>query len=143
MPPPPPPLHSRTLAVIPGGDRFEDFFDKIGVSLETFRHEFTGGWLFNYVRALSLVGVRTVLIFTSARVQRPVQFTHVDSGASVWVLPSPRIYQKIRNARQRFWPESRELLAVASYAGTPLRRLRRVLRDERCDALLLQEYEHP
>ena len=31
----------------PGGDRFEDFFDKIGVSLETFRDEFTGGWLFN------------------------------------------------------------------------------------------------
>jgi glycosyltransferase involved in cell wall biosynthesis len=129
--------------LIPGGDRFEDFFDKIGVSLETFQHEFTGGWLFNYVRALSLVNVRTVLIFTSARVQRIVHFTHTDSGAPVWVLPSPRIQQKIRNARHRLRPESRELLAVASYVGTPLRALRRVIRDERCDALLCQEYEHP
>ena len=77
-----------TVGLLPGGDRFEDFFDKIGVSLETFRDEFTGGWLFNYVEALRLAGVRTVLLYTSARVEAAVHFTHVDSGAPVWVLPS-------------------------------------------------------
>ena len=33
----------KTIALIPAGDRFEDFFDKIGVSLDTFRDELTGG----------------------------------------------------------------------------------------------------
>ena len=134
-----PPL---TIALLSGADRFEDFFDKIGVSLETFRDEFTGGWLFNYVQALRLAGVRTVLLFTSARVQDTIHFTHVESGASVWVLPSPRFHQKVRNVQRRFFPESRTLVATASYLATPLRALARVLRHERCNAILCQEYEY-
>ncbi len=134
-----PPL---TIALLSGGDRFEDFFDKIGVSLETFREEFTGGWLFNYIEALRLVGVRTVLLFTSARVNEPQHFTHVESKAAVWVLPSPRLHRKIRNGQRRFFPDSKSLVAAASYAATPLRALTTVLRKEQCDAILCQEYEH-
>ena len=79
------PLRPLTVGLLSAPDRFEDFFDKIGVSLDTFRDEFTGGWLFNYIKALQLVGVRTVLLFVSARVAGATHFTHVESGASVWV----------------------------------------------------------
>jgi glycosyltransferase involved in cell wall biosynthesis len=133
----------KTIALIPAGDRFEDFFDKIGVSLDTFRDELTGGWLFNYIKALRLAGVRTVLIYASARVNRVVQFTHRDTGAPVWVLPSPRLHLKSRNAQRRFFADSPVLTAVPSYFAIPLTALARVLRHERCDAILCQEYEHP
>ena len=133
----------KTVALLPGGDRFEDFFDKIGVSLDTFRDELTGGWLFNYIKSLRLAGVRTVLIYTSARVGRVMQFTHRDTGAPVWVLPSPQLHVKGRNAQRRFFPDSPVLAAVPSYFGIPLTALARVLRKEQCDAVLCQEYEHP
>ena len=96
----------RTIVLLPGSDRFEDFFDKIGVSLDTFRDEFTGGWLFNYVRALRLSGVRTLLLFMSARVDVPVRLTHADTGATMWILPSPRLHEKLRNGQRRFFPKS-------------------------------------
>ena len=131
----------RTIAVISPGDRFEDFFDKIGVSLDTFRDEFTGGWLFNYIEALRLVGVRTMLLFMSARVEGTIHFTHVESGVSVWVLPSPRLHKRVRNAQRRFFPDSQALVAAASYLATPLWGVTRVIREERCDAILCQEYE--
>jgi glycosyltransferase involved in cell wall biosynthesis len=134
-------LKTQTIALLSGGDRFEDFFDKIGVSLDRFRDEFTGGWLFNYIEALRLVGVRTVLIYVSARVDAATRFTHVESGASVWVLPSPRLHKRVRNGQRRFFPESRTLVAAASYLATPLRALATILRNERCDAVLCQEYE--
>jgi glycosyltransferase involved in cell wall biosynthesis len=137
---PPAPL---TVVLVPGGDRFEDFFDKIGVSIETFRDEFTGGWLFNYIEALRLAGVRTVLAFTSARVDAPLHFMHVPSGAPVWVLPSPRVHRKLRNAQRRFFPDSTALVAATSYLATPMRAFAQVLRRERCDAILCQEYESP
>jgi glycosyltransferase involved in cell wall biosynthesis len=136
-------LHAPlTIGLLPGSDRFEDFFDKIGVSLETFRDEFTGGWLFNYVRALRLVGVRTVLLFASARVEGAVHFTHADTGVAVWVLPSPRLHKKVQRVQRRFFPESDALAAAASYLATPSWTLARVLRHERCDAIVCQEYEH-
>jgi len=133
----------RTIVLLPGSDRFEDFFDKIGVSLDTFRDEFTGGWLFNYVRALRLSGVRTLLVYMSAKVDSPVRLTHADTGATVWILPSPRLHRRLRNAQRRFFPESEALVGVASYAATPLRAVARILRQERCDAIMCQEYEHP
>jgi len=134
---------TRTIVLIPGSDRFEDFFDKIGVSLETFRDEFTGGWLFNYVRALRLSGVRTLLLFMSARVDVPVRLTHADTGATMWILPSPRLHEKLRNGQRRFFPKSEALVGMTSYVATPLRALARILRQERCDAIMCQEYEHP
>lgn len=132
-----------TIALIPGVDRFEDFHDKIGVSLDTFQRQLAGGWLFNYIKALAVADVRTVLIYTSARVRKEVVVTHADTGAPVWVLPAPRLHQKLRSAQYRFLPQSAALAVTASYLATPLRACARVLRHERCDAILCQEYEHP
>jgi glycosyltransferase involved in cell wall biosynthesis len=139
--PTPPHQLPLTLALLPSGDRFEDFHDKIGVSLDAFRAQLAGGWLFNNIKALQSAGVRTILIYMSARVHETVRFTHGDTGAPVWVLPSPRLHQTMRHAQRRFFPKSGAMAAAASYLATAPRGVARVLRNERCDAILCQEYE--
>ena len=131
----------RRLALVMWGDRFEDFFDTIGVSLESFRTELTGGWLFGYVDALALHGVRTTLIHVSARVDEPTRVTHEPTGAAVTILPAPRRHRWLRALHHRF--RSRKALSsLASYGSVPLVALLRELRRCRADAILTQEYEH-
>ena len=151
-----------TIALLPWGNVIEDFLDTIGVSLEAFCNEFTGSWMFAYVNALQRVGVRTVLICISARVARPSRFTHAPTGATICVLPVPRIYCVIRRKMLRPYGRtvkqafgeihgtrlllfpllgmSREMVL---YLTTPLRLLAHELRREGCNAILCQEYEYP
>src|SRR3990172_3465564 len=79
-----------TVALLPWGDLIEDFLDSIGVSLETFCKEMTGGWMFGYIDALRLVGVRTVVFCISARVKTPMRFTNIPTGATICVLTAPK-----------------------------------------------------
>jgi starch synthase len=133
-----------TIALLPWGDRFEDFFDTIGVSFEMFRDELTGGWLFNYIDALRLTGVRTVLFFVSARVTAPLRFTHQATGATVCVLPAPGIHRAVRYIHREVAAERLTFLgSLATYLVTPLRLLAHELRREGCAAILCQEYEYP
>jgi len=60
---------SPMLAVLPWGDLIEDFLDEIGISLEDFSSKMTGGWLFGYVDALRLHGIRTCIFCFSDRVE--------------------------------------------------------------------------
>jgi starch synthase len=132
-----------TIALLPWGDRFEDFFDTIGVSFETFSDEITGGWLFNYIDALRLVGVRTVLFYVSARVTAPLRLTHKATGATVCVLPAPILHRVVRAIHGRFvFRRLKFLGSLASYLATPLGLLARELRREGCAAILCQEYEY-
>jgi hypothetical protein len=108
----------RTVAFIAAGDRFEDFHDKIGVSLESFLSELTGGWFFNYVAALRVAGVHAVLCFASARVGAPVRYMHAPTGATVWVLPSPRTHTLARRVRERF--RTRPRPAPGALRGDPV-----------------------
>jgi glycosyltransferase involved in cell wall biosynthesis len=85
-----------TIALLPCCDLFEDFFDTIGMSLETFCKELTGGWMFNYIESLELVGIRTIIIFFSARVTQPIRLTHLPTGALVCVLPPSKPYLLFR-----------------------------------------------
>lgn len=85
-----------TIALLPCCDLFEDFFDTVGISFETFCSELTGGWMFNYIDALQLAGVRTVLFFISSRVSETTRFTHAATGATVCILPAPRLYRAYR-----------------------------------------------
>ncbi len=120
------------VALVDFSQLVEDYLDNIGVSLDGFLGEMTGGWMFGYIAALRMAGVRTVLVLVSARVSAPEQRRHAATGADVWVLPAPRAY---RFARRRV----REL---APYLSTPLAHLARILRRERCRAVLCQDYEH-
>jgi glycosyltransferase involved in cell wall biosynthesis len=130
-----------TIALLPAGDRFEDFFDKVGVTLETFRTDQTGGWLFNYVEALARAGHEPVLVFMSARVSAPVRFIHEPTGCGVSVLPSPWLHRKLRAFRWRLMPDSRLVRSLEAYVATPPRALAQELRALGCDVILCQEYE--
>jgi starch synthase len=157
-----------TIALLPYGDLIEDFLDSIGVSFESFCNEMTGSWMFGYVDALRLVGVRTVLFFFSARVTAPSRFKHAPTGATMCVLPASKIYRGYRAVRRQALnisgvsenekfsnvysansPRHSWLVAlkdivknIGSYLSTPLGLLARELRREGCDAILCQEYEY-
>lgn len=40
-----------TVAIIPWGDVWEDFYGTLAISFETFRQEFTGSWQFKFIKA--------------------------------------------------------------------------------------------
>ncbi len=148
-----------TLALLHWGDSIEDFLDTIGVSFEAFCNEMTGGWMFGYIDALKLVGVRTVLFCISARVTEPRRYTHAPTGATICVLPAPKIYhiarhqipnpygwtltealgEDVRGVRRKLLLMLKDL---SPYLATPLVGLARELRRKGCQAILCQEYEY-
>lgn len=131
------------LALLPWADRFEDFYDKIGVCFQDFGEKLNGGWLFNYIRALQLAGVRPVVYFVSARVVKPLRFTHRHTGAAIRVVRTPWLHRKLQGACDRLRIESSVLASTRSYVATPWRALLDEMRQDRCDAILCHEYEYP
>lgn len=148
-----------TVALVDWSQLLEDYLDNLGLTFESFREEMTGGWMFGYVEALRRAGVRAVLFCVSARVAETERHTHRPTGATICVLPVPRPYRALRRrvlnpyaatldeaaglikgrARRAWWSAARELMP---YLSTPAVALARELRRERCDALLVQDYEH-
>ncbi|HEY9652022.1 MAG TPA: glycosyltransferase family 4 protein, partial [Coleofasciculaceae cyanobacterium] len=152
-----------TIALLPWGQLWEDFYDSIGISFESFCNELTGGWQFGYIEALRLAGVRTVIFYVSTNVTEPSRFTHKPTGATICLLPAPKryltIHPKITKKTPSLAPnleeeesESRRskshqiglklLRQVAPYLATPLRILAQEIRREGCQAILCQEYEY-
>jgi starch synthase len=140
------------VALLPWGDLIEDYLDAIGLSLDAFCDEMTGGWLFGYVEALQGAGWGVVLCCFSGRVRRPERRWHAPTGAVLWVLPPSWLYRALRRvtavAGQRpRWGLRRLKRAVREralpYLATPPWQLARALRRERCRAVLCQEYEYP
>jgi glycosyltransferase involved in cell wall biosynthesis len=151
-----------TIALLTWGNVLEDFLDPLGVSLESFCTEFRGSYMLGYVEALKQVGVRTVLICMSARVAAPARFTHMPTGATLCILPAPRLYcalrrrmvypygqtvreafGEIRGVRRLLFPLYAVLREVALYLTTPHGLLAQELQREHCAAILCQEYEYP
>ena len=138
--------------MLPWGDVFEDFLDRLGVSFNELQEEFVGSWMFGYAAALATAGVRTVIVCPTSRVERLVAATHQPTGAELRFLPTSRIHATLRAHRLEGRLDGRRdprLLAravathVAPYFGTPPCALGALLRREGCDALLCQEYEDP
>jgi glycosyltransferase involved in cell wall biosynthesis len=153
--------HDQAVAILIWGDAVEDFLDPIGVSLDDFISSFTGSWIFGYAEALQLVGIRTVIVAFSLRVGEPRRGTHTPTGATIWLLPSPRAYSRLRqkmirpyarSARSAFGvhrraglallPLLKAIQALAPYFATAPSALVRVLRAEGCTVILCQEYEY-
>jgi glycosyltransferase involved in cell wall biosynthesis len=147
-----------TIALLPWGDVVEDFLDPLGIGLEGFRDQMTGGWLFGTVEALRRAGVETALIIVSRAVREPTRWRHQPTGAPLIVLPVPRAYRFLRRALAdpygwRIGDSARadgirgRLAAqpprqLAPYLCTPLRRLGHELLRLRAEAILCQEYEY-
>jgi hypothetical protein len=137
------------VALVPaGGALWEDFLDTIGVPLERFCAEGPGGWMLGYMDALGRAGLRTVLVFVSARVDRPARWCHRASGDLIVVLPAPAAYRALRRrapvpgADARSGRAARWRAAAADYLSTPLGAAEREMRRERCRAVVCQEYEY-
>lgn len=151
-----------TVALIPWGVALEDFLDPLGISLEDFCNEFRGSWVFGYIDALNVAGVRTILLCFSNHVTVPSKRTHIPTGATIWLLPVSRRYQRIRshvvypygqnvrhmfgeihNIRKILFPFFYLLQLTLLYMATPHRLLANTIRAEGCDVILCQEYEYP
>lgn len=148
----------QTIALLPWGNVIEDFLKSINLSLEAFCNKMTGGWLFGYIEALKKVGVETVIICISAKVDSPTRQIHKPTGAIIWLLPVPQLYLPIHRLMVEPYGGTVEstfgknvgilhpwyffLREVSPYLATPLRSLSKVLEEEGCQAILCQEYEH-
>jgi len=120
-----------TIAIFPWGDVIEDFLAPLGLALTDFVESMSGGWLFGYVAALQSAGFRPVIVCASATLERPERRIHRASGVPVWVVPGRSCALAYSSRR-----------SVAQWLHTPWRELRTVLRRERCEAVLVQEYEY-
>jgi glycosyltransferase involved in cell wall biosynthesis len=147
------------IAILPWGDFIEDFLDTIGLSLEDFAYKMTGGWLFGYIDALRLQGIRSTIFCFSKRVQSTVRMVHKDTGAEIIILRASVAYRKIRErledpyashaaqmfgATRGFARFGHKLIhPIVSYLATPMTSLAREIHHSGCTAILCQEYETP
>jgi starch synthase len=140
------------VALLPWGDIDHDFLRRLGVTLDEFRDEFTGSWMFGYVAALRTAGIATVIVCPTTSVSRPRREVHGPTGARLVLLPAPRGFATLRRLALRGRVAGRrdpETIAraaaahLAPYLSTPPVRLRRLLQEERCSAVLCQDYENP
>ena len=119
------------IAIFPWGDVIEEFLAPLDLELSDFLDTMSGGWLFGYVEALRSAGFRPVVVCASRNLARSERRVHRSSGATVWVVPgteSALPYSSRRSAAQ-WW-------------RTPWRAFGAALRAERCEAMLVQEYEY-
>ena len=140
-----------SVAVLPWGDLFADWLDPLGVSLDDLPG-FTGSWMFAWADALRSAGVRTVIVAVTGRVERSVELEHAVSGAPIHLLPTTRLHRSVEPRMLRGSLAGRRdprsvgsamLAHAAPYLATPPLRLASLLRRERCDAIVCQEYETP
>ena len=148
-----------TVALLPWGDFIEDFLDGIGISLDEFCTQMTGGWLFGYIEALRRQGTECSIFCFSRNVESTVHKVHAPTGARIIVMRSPAAYRRARRSMtdpygwsvEAMFGQSRGLLRqyrrlvrqVAPYLATPIRALAREIRRAGCNTILCQEYESP
>jgi glycosyltransferase involved in cell wall biosynthesis len=138
--------------VLPWGDLFEDWLDTLGVGLDELCEQFVGSWMFGWADALRRNDVDCTIVAVTRRVAAPLRRVHEPTGAALWFLPPTRVERLLATHAARECLDGRRdpgslgraaLAQVAPYAATPPAALRQVLRRERCDAIVCQEYETP
>ena len=145
-----------TLGLFHALEMIEDFLDPLSLSFEDFCQELTGGWMFGYIEALRTAGVRTVLFCVRRDAVEASRHEHRPTGAIIWSVPAPRAHRWLATGRDRLaaglppnapWGARRGARAALSHGAhvlsTPISALLPLLRAERCDALLCQDYEYP
>jgi glycosyltransferase involved in cell wall biosynthesis len=155
--------NNPTIAIVPWGDLWEDFYGSIGVPFDEFCNEFSGSWSFKLVRALKCVGVEVVTYYSSLRVAAPTRYRHRPTDSTICLLPAPFIYRAIRRKMVHphgcfgYWEQLQDLFGesaakhplffgalkqIAPYLAMSAMELARQLRYDRCSAVLCQDYEH-
>jgi glycosyltransferase involved in cell wall biosynthesis len=156
------------MAILPWGHPFEEYLETLDISMERFRTVVSGGWIFNYVRALECAGIASTVILVSRDARRVTFSTHEPTGAGFCVLPAPwwlRIVTGGGNSAERSAAiasaapsnpraggrqEGRgkrgpgeAVRDLARYGATPTLALGRALRQSGSTGILCQEYEYP
>ena len=122
----------KVIALFPWGDVIEEFLEPIGLELQDFVEQMTGGWLFGYAAALVSVGHKPIIVCASERVSRIECYEHSGTGTPIWVAPA-------RRSRQGHSPAA---YSLRRWSRTPLPAFREILSRSGCDLLLAQEYEY-
>ncbi len=161
-------INQPTIALLHCYDLIDDFLDSINISWTDFCQEFVGSWMFGYINALKLAGVRTVLFCVTNQVKEPTRFIHQPTNTTICALPPSKIYRGYRavrrqslnaygasegqsfkdiedsnNLRRSLLTPFKDLArSVGAYLATPLGVLAEELRRENCQAILCQEYEY-
>jgi len=120
------------VAIFPWGEVIEQFLDSLGLDLNDFAYKMTGGWLFGYVLALQRQGWRPIIVCPSERVGAPMRLIHAGTGAAVWAVPARRSYRLPGGSLH--W--------VEQCLRSPKQDFTTVLSEERCVAIIAQEYEY-
>jgi glycosyltransferase involved in cell wall biosynthesis len=123
---------SRSVALFPWGDVIEEFLEPIGLTTGDFAEQMSGGWLFGYAAALQRAGMRPVIVCGSEGCDRPTRLTHATTGTAIWLVPARRVAEA----------GSPALRSIRRWRATPSSGFEAVLRQERCCALIVQEYEY-
>lgn len=140
------------VAVFPWGDVFHDFLDRIAVSQDELRNDFTGSWMFGYAAAFATAEIQTLIVCPTSSVRSSEQFDHHPTGARVLLLPTSRAFAALRKhalVDRHASLRSPGTIAQAAathtgpYIGTPLLPVARALRAAPCAAIVCQEYETP
>jgi glycosyltransferase involved in cell wall biosynthesis len=132
-----------TIAIMPCGDLFEVFFDTIGVNFEIYCTELTGGWLFNYIDALKLNGVRSVVFYVSNRVSETLRLIHQPTDTTICILPASKWHRLYCSIIKYLHIPKRSLISsLYFYLVLPVQALKDELKKQNCSAILFQDYEN-
>jgi glycosyltransferase involved in cell wall biosynthesis len=157
----PPDDRMPTIGLLPWGNVLEDFLEPSGLTLDTFRQQFTGSWIFGWTRALATASVRTEVVCVSRAARAVVRATHGPTGTPLLIVPAPRAYRMVE--RRMAYPYGDSVAQVfgdadrgavkrmaldvgrelAPYVALPGMRLVRLARQAAWQAVLCQEYEDP
>jgi glycosyltransferase involved in cell wall biosynthesis len=142
-----------TVAFVPWGDVFEEFYDSIGVSLDKYCNEFTGSWHIGLIHSLKSQGIATNVYYSSTNILKPLRRIHSPTGATISVIPTPKSYRAIYkriiqprhnrsdvNYLRRTWFAVLE--TIGPYLATRLGVLAREIRRDGCSSILAQDYNH-
>lgn len=121
-----------TVALFPWGDVIEEFLQPIGLSVQEFADQMSGGWLFGYAAALRLAGWAPIIVAASDQVAATTALTHAATGTPIWIVPGRRVPAGHNAA----------LHSLRQWRAAPRAAFEDVLRAQHCRALLVQEYEY-
>lgn len=137
--------------IVAWGDVFEDWLDPLGITLDRFRDEMTGSWMFGYVDAFQSAGLDTTIACVTSRVNAEEAWTHRPTGAVLRLLPPTRasipvaramLREPIGDQRDPVTLGRAVLRHLAPYLATPALHLARLVKRERCAAIrLIRRYD--
>jgi glycosyltransferase involved in cell wall biosynthesis len=126
---------------------FEDFYENYEISKEHYLERYADDWTFLYIRLLQQFGIDTTIYHFSRDARRLESYIHKPTGCTVKFLPSPRLHRWLYYLcyYTYFSGESgflrRWLYPIISYVSAISLRFVRLLKKDRPDLILQQDYE--